>query len=423
MPVSFADMPSRALAALRELDRPLLVLAVIALVAQTGISIMLPLLPLYARKLGAGPDELGLLTSVFAVTNTLGQLVVGFLSVRFTARRMLPAGSAFYAASNALIATAGTTLTLIAYRGIAGLGGGVMLIAERLYLVRAAPAERMAFANGVLSAAGSLGSVMGPVLGGALAVVDLRIPFLVVAVTSGVATVAALFLPAQSDEATGAPGPRDATSADEAPAEPAGTPEAAPKRAPWPVLLPLFLVNLGMNATYGAWITAYGPLVNERYGWSPADVALVFAGFGLGTILLGPPLSRLADLRGRRGFAAIGLTITLGWTALLALGLPREIVLATSLLAGGGLTVAQASWFALLGEATGGGRHGRSFGLIAALSNLGIVVGAVVASQVWNAIDVHAALTTSLGFLVLAILALAAVRARPRPSPAVAPVA
>ena len=59
---------SRAIGALRELDRALFLLAAIALIAQIGISIMLPLLPLYAVQLGASPAVLGLLTSAFAVT-------------------------------------------------------------------------------------------------------------------------------------------------------------------------------------------------------------------------------------------------------------------------------------------------------------------------------------------------------------------
>ena len=402
---------SRAIGALRELDRALFLLAAIALIAQIGISIMLPLLPLYAVQLGASPAVLGLLTSAFAVTAAIGQLVSGFAAERVSARRQIPLGSAFYAASNALIATATAAIPLVAYRAIAGLGGGVMLIAERLYITRITPVHRLAFANGVLSAAGSLGSVVGPIVGGTLAGLDLRIPFIVVAVTSGTAAVASLWLPAPRDDA---PFAGDAA--------PAGAPEAEAqptRRAQLGVLLPLLLVNLGLNGGYGAWITTYGTLVTTRFGWSATDVVLVFAGFGVGTILLGPWLSRQADLRGRRALAAVGLSIVLGWAVLLLVGVPREIVLLTSILAGGGLTVAQSSWFAMLGEATGGGRRSRSFGLVAALSNLGIVAGAVASSAAWQAFDVQVGLATSLGFIGLGLAALLLVRrAAPPPAPA-----
>ena len=48
-------------------------------IVQVGVAVMLPLLPLYARSLGAAPLELGLLTSSFAITNAIGQLMAGFL--------------------------------------------------------------------------------------------------------------------------------------------------------------------------------------------------------------------------------------------------------------------------------------------------------------------------------------------------------
>jgi MFS family permease len=175
---------------------------------------------------------------------------------------------------------------------------------------------------------------------------------------------------------------------------------------------PLLLVNLGLSGTYGAWITTYGVYATTQLGWPAGDVAWVFAYFGLGSIILGPYLSRQADRHGRRRFAALGLSLILGWAGLLLLGLPQAVLFPAAILAGGGLTVSQASWFALLGEATGGGRRGRSFGLITALSNLGIVVGAFASTEVWNRADVHAGLATSIGFLVLAILALALTRRR-----------
>ena len=73
-------------------DPALGLLAAIGFVSQVGISVMLPLLPLYATELGAPPIVLGLLTSAFAVTNAFGQLGAGFLSERWGARRLMTAG-------------------------------------------------------------------------------------------------------------------------------------------------------------------------------------------------------------------------------------------------------------------------------------------------------------------------------------------
>src|SRR4029077_909283 len=101
-----------------------------------------------------------------------------------------------YAGANLLIATATAAIPLIAYRGLAGLGGGLNSVSERIYLTEVTDRARRAFSNGILSAAGAAGEVLGPAVGGVLVVVgDLRVPFLLVAATSAMAMVGALFLP------------------------------------------------------------------------------------------------------------------------------------------------------------------------------------------------------------------------------------
>ena len=77
------SLRSRASRVARAVDPALWLLAAIGFISQIGISVMLPLLPLYATELGAPPFVLGLLTSLFAITNAAGQLGAGFLSERF----------------------------------------------------------------------------------------------------------------------------------------------------------------------------------------------------------------------------------------------------------------------------------------------------------------------------------------------------
>jgi len=388
--------------AVRDLDRPIAILAAIAFISQVGVSIMLPLLPLFALQLGATPRELGLMVSIFAVTNTVGQLGSGAMIARVSPRRQLPLGQAAYAAANLLIATARAAAPLIAFRSLAGFGGGLSIIAERLYIARVADRSRLAFTNGVVSAAGSSGSVLGPVVGGFLALSDLRIPFIVVGITASLAAISAIaFLPAEP--VTGSP------------AQGAG-PEA-PERAgigvrlrnPWAAMRPLgtlALWNLAFNAAFGGWITTFGPYAQDRLGLPVNQVALIFTMYGLGSILLGPWLSRRADLGGRRQMVAIGSALVLGNVLTMIVQAPVPVVFGSAIFAGGGLAAAQASWFALLTLATDGGRRGRSFGLVTALSNLGIVAGATMASEIWQQIGIDEALFVAAGFIVLAITSL-----------------
>src|SRR5687767_10750744 len=160
---------------------------------------MLPLLPLYGLSLGASPLQLGLMTSGFAIANAIAQFASGFAMDRFGARRFIVAGIGTYALANVLIATASTATALIGYRVIAGFGGGINMVATRVYIAQTAKQTSLAFFNSIISAANSAGSVLGPAFGGLVAVSgDLRAPFFIVAGTSAVAFVAALFLPRPS---------------------------------------------------------------------------------------------------------------------------------------------------------------------------------------------------------------------------------
>jgi DHA1 family tetracycline resistance protein-like MFS transporter len=310
----------------------------------------------------------------------------------------MAAGIGTYSLANFLIAGASTAGALIAFRAFAGMGGGVMLVGERLYLVQISDPARLAFANGVLSAAGSAGSVVGPAVGGLLAsLTDLRLPFLLVGLTSLLATVGAFFLPRPPSEKAPASDDDVVPPAGEFPtaAQAAGHTAVPSVRRRLGILL---LAQLALNSGFGAFITTYGPFGEERLGWDTAQIGFVFALFGLGAIALGPWLSRQADLRGRRNFGVLGTVPVIVFSLVFWLQAPWPILYAASVLAGAGLTTVQASWYALLADATEGGRRGRRFGAVTAFANLGIVVGATVAAQLWEATD-----DVGVGFLISAV--------------------
>jgi predicted MFS family arabinose efflux permease len=356
------------------LDRPIAILAAMAFITQVGVAVMLPLLPLYAQSLGATPFVLGLVVSGFSVALAAGQLASGFLAERFPARRLVVAGIGVYALANVALAAATAALQLVVFRSTAGLGAGVNQVAERLYITQVAERTRLAFANSVLSAAGSAGTVVGPAVGGILAALaDLRAPFIVVAVTSLMAAIGGWFLPVPPVQSPPA-GQRAAAAGETVP-----RPASMTSR-----LVVLFVVQLAFQTTFGAFITTFAPFGSERLGWSTAEIGLTFSLFGLGSILLGPALARVADRRGRRLFGIIGAALIFPFGLVFVMEAPRVVLYPVTVIAGAGVTTLEASWFALLGDATEGGRRGRAFGTVVALSSLGVALGATVAAQLWE---------------------------------------
>ena len=365
---------------LRESGSPALaVLATISFVSSLGISIMLPLLPLYALSLGASPLQLGLMTSGFAVANGIAQFASGFLMDRYGARRFIVAGIGTYAAANVLIATAPTAIALIGYRFIAGLGGGVNMVATRLYIAQTAEQASLAFFNSIISAANSAGSVLGPGFGGLVAAGgDLRAPFFIVAGTSALAFIAALFLPRPK-----------------ARAHDTGAAAVAGGRVWNRTVFILLAGNLLLLIGFGGWVTSYAPFVTTRLGWSTFDVGIIFTIFGIGDITLGPWLGHLADRTGRRRMAVLASFPIFLFGFIVFFGLPKPFFYAISFFTGAALTAYNASWFALLTNAVPSARRGRVFGVVSAVAQTGTVIGALGATAIWQLTDVGGGLILS----------------------------
>ena len=189
-------------------------------------------------------------------------------------------------------------------------------------------------------------------------------------------------------------------------------------------LTALFFAQLALNAGFGAFITTYAIFATGTLGWTTVDVGIVFSMFGLGSVILGPWLARQADRTGRRRMAILGCIPVVCFGLVFAAGAPHLLVYVAAIAGGGGLTGFEASWFALLAAETDEGRRGRIFGTITALTNLGIVVGALGAARIWEQIDIHAAVVVAAVTFALAGLAMFAYPrdriAPPAPTAAVA---
>ncbi|MEX2045948.1 MAG: MFS transporter [Chloroflexota bacterium] len=361
------------MSALRELRGPLAVLASMLFVSQLGIGVMLPIIPLYAMTLGASPRDLGLLTTAFSLANVAAQLGIGFVLDRVDTRIPIRAGIATYAGANLLISTASGVGPLLAYRALAGLGAGANLVADRVYLSKFADPARLAYLNGLLASAASAGALMGPAIGGLLAqVADLRAPFVVVGLTSGIAFLASLRLP-RVPQATTDAGAIVTSSFNRS-------------------VIVLLIANTFLLSSFGGFITTFAPFATVAFAWSTAEVGIVFSVFAAGSIVFAAPLGGLADRRGRRLVGTYATVPVFFLGLALALAMPRPVIYAFAFLAGGGISAFSACWFALLTEASPEARRGRTFGIVNAISTLGVVIGANGAAAIWESSDIRIAL-------------------------------
>jgi len=139
-------------------------LMAVAFVDMIGLMMIVPLLPLYALKLHADPQTVGFLSASFPVAQLASSPVWGRVSDRYGRRPALLVGLTASAIAYVIFGFAHALWLLFLSRFVQGLGGGTTGVAQAYVADTMEPHER-AKALGWLSAATSLGVVVGPMLG------------------------------------------------------------------------------------------------------------------------------------------------------------------------------------------------------------------------------------------------------------------
>lgn len=145
-----------------------------------GFSLILPLLPYYARTFGSNDFVTGLLVASYAVAQLIGAPLLGRLSDRF-GRRPILLVSIFGTFLGFLLLGFATTLwMLFVSRIIDGLTGGNLSIAQA-YITDVTDAKSRAQGLGLIGAAFGIGFIIGPVAGGLLSQWGYAVPAFVAA--------------------------------------------------------------------------------------------------------------------------------------------------------------------------------------------------------------------------------------------------
>ena len=157
------------------------ILAVV-LIDMISIGLMVPVLPHLVGSFTQSNDEQTLaflaVTSAFAIANFFGSPVLGALSDRFGRRPVLLIGFAGLALSFFVTALATALWMLVAVRLFSGAMQANIAVANA-YVADITPAADRARRFGLLGAMFGVGFILGPVIGGLLGAIDLRLPFVV----------------------------------------------------------------------------------------------------------------------------------------------------------------------------------------------------------------------------------------------------
>ncbi len=348
-------------------------LFLIVFVDLVGFGLVIPLLPFYALRFAASPQQVTVLLAIYSLMQLFTAPLWGRLSDRVGRRPVLMVSMAASVLAYLWIGSATALWMLYAARALAGACAG-NIAAAQAYIADVTKPEDRARGMGLIGAAFGLGFIIGPALGGLLAgnnpaTADVETPAWVAAGLSFLALSGVALLLRESRPA-GQRGGGPSRSRLAAILGVLGRPALSP------LIVIFFLVILafaGMESTFALWAVG-------QFGWGPRQVGYVFSYVGmLSAILQGGLIGRLTQLFGEERLLFCGLALI--GAGLLTLPFARSLaVLAPAISAlalGMGLT--QPSLNSLISRRAGRDEQGEVLGVSQSVGSLSRVLGPAAA--------------------------------------------
>jgi len=162
-------------------NRPAVAFVMVTLLMDViGIGLIIPVLPILVGEFTSGRDTqaywYGALAVTYGATQFLCAPLLGALSDRFGRRPLLLLGIAGLGATFLLTALAHSLWLIVAARVLSG-GLSANFAVAQAYVADITPAEQRTQSLGKLGAMFGIGFVLGPVMGGLLGHIDVRVPF------------------------------------------------------------------------------------------------------------------------------------------------------------------------------------------------------------------------------------------------------
>jgi len=290
----------------------LTVLMITAFVDMLGLAMIIPLLPFYATKMGASATIVGVLIAAFSIAQLASAPAWGRFSDRYGRRPALLVGLLVSAVAYVFFAYASTLWLLLLSRIIQGFGGGTIGVVQA-YVADASDPNDRAKSLGWLSAATSLGAVVGPAIGSVLIRWGHHAPGIASAVFCVLVSVfAAIYLRESKDDTP------VTSEHDIVPQTGSGAIWSVITRPKEPAQRLIWIYAIGIGAFYGTAPTLPLILAN-RLPITEANVGffVMYLG-GMGVIVRAGILGRMIEWLGEARLTRLGLVLLAMGLALVA---------------------------------------------------------------------------------------------------------
>ncbi|OFS15745.1 MFS transporter [Kytococcus sp. HMSC28H12] len=335
-----------------------------AFVVAVGFGIVAPAIPQFARSFGVGPTAAATIVSTFAAFRLLFAPVGGRLSERFGERPVYLVGLLVVALSTAAAGLASSYGWLLAFRSVGGIGSTMFTVSAVALLVRLSPPTHRGRVSAAYGSAFLLGNVFGPVLGGLLAPLGLRAPFLIY---GGSLLVAAVVV-----------GLGIRPEAIRSPAGVGAVPPRMSVREAWgdPVYRACLTSGFANGwSNFGVRVALVPLFVVEVLHAGPQTAGFALAAFAVGNVAVLNHAGRLSDRIGRRPLVLGGLVLCGVFTAFSGVITNVWVYLAVMAVAGVGAGLLNPAQQAAVADVVG---NERSAGTVLAGFQMAQDVGAIL---------------------------------------------
>ncbi|MDD2898826.1 MAG: MFS transporter [Desulfuromonadaceae bacterium] len=343
---------------------PFLLLCLIGFAAFFSSYLRIPVMPLLAATLGAGPAQVGLINGAFMLTTGLLSIPAGLLADRIGRKKPIVAGVTAAAVSSLLVSQCNHPGQMAAAYVLFGAGLAVFAPGMLSLVADVMPSNRLGQAYGWYTTAIYVAMTLGPASGGYFArIMGLRQVFVVSGLLLvAVVMLALLVLPRES--------PRHNTDFH---AIAAGSFELLRNRN----LLACLLATVGSCIGFGVFLT-FIPLYASLQGYNAAQVGLVFTAQAIINVVGRVPIGMLADHLDRRWLVAAGLVVIAVSLATMGQVFQLAHLMACAAVMGVGMALTFTAIGALIAELVPVVQRGLAMGMYNSSIYLGMMSGSAI---------------------------------------------
>ncbi|MBS7250791.1 MAG: MFS transporter [Candidatus Freyarchaeota archaeon] len=276
----------------------LIIVCLSAFIDSLGYGIVVPFLPQYALSLGASDLDLGIIFSSYALVQLVTAVPFGLMSDRYGRRWFMISGMLLLGVASLVYPLAQNVIMISACRAVQGLAASATWSSAIALVADTFPGRDKGEKLGITTGVSGMGSIAGPMVGGALSDINFIYPFLLIATLSLASFIYMFF--------------RLKTPRKEKLVEAPPYMETIKKALGIRNILIIIVINALTTIFWGFVEPLMPPYLSGRFSLSATQIGLIFGVASLSYAVCQPFVGRLSDRYGRKIFIVSGMALLAG---------------------------------------------------------------------------------------------------------------